>query len=82
MSPPLVSARTNILDETTEIHEYIRRVATTGHVISYCIRQQKPEKEEGARRGVIIEGQAPVWYVPPTERSSETIQRKAAGTWC
>lgn len=41
----LVSVRTPIEDET-KIHEYIGKMAPTDHVLSECLRQQKPEKEE------------------------------------
>lgn len=42
----LVSVSTMVQDETTSIHEYIRKMAMTNCVLSEYLRQHKPKKEE------------------------------------
>lgn len=64
----LVSVRTTIQNETTNINEYIRKMAATDHMLSEYIRQQKPEKRRSTGTGTIIKGQVPAWNVPLADR--------------
>ncbi|TWW67382.1 hypothetical protein D4764_02G0004230 [Takifugu flavidus] len=42
----LVSVRTTVQEETTSFQEYIKKMAPTDPLLSECLRQQKPTKEE------------------------------------
>ncbi|TWW69211.1 hypothetical protein D4764_18G0000170 [Takifugu flavidus] len=42
----LVSVRTTVQEETTSLREYIKKLAPTDLLLSECLRQQKPTKEE------------------------------------
>ncbi|TWW77705.1 hypothetical protein D4764_12G0010950 [Takifugu flavidus] len=42
----LVSVRTTVQEETTSLQEYIKKMAPTDPLLSECLRQQKPTKEE------------------------------------
>lgn len=55
----LVSVRTTIQNETTNINEYIRKMAATDHMLSEYIRQQKPEKRRSTGTGTIIKRTGP-----------------------
>lgn len=48
-----------IQEKTIKNHEYIRKTATTDHVLSEYLRHQKPEKEEEAGRRIMMEGSGP-----------------------
>ncbi|TWW74442.1 Rho GTPase-activating protein 26 GTPase regulator associated with focal adhesion kinase [Takifugu flavidus] len=61
----LVSVGTTVQEETTSLQEYIKTMAPTDPLLSECLRQQKPTKEEEPE-GAIMEGQAHAWNVPPT----------------
>lgn len=63
-----MSVRTTIQNETTNVNEYIRKMAATDHMLSEYIRQQKPEKRISTGTGTIIKGQVPAWNVPLADR--------------
>ncbi|TWW61002.1 hypothetical protein D4764_05G0010920 [Takifugu flavidus] len=42
----LVSVRTTVQEETTSLREYIKMMAPSDPLLSECLRQQKPTKEE------------------------------------
>lgn len=55
-----MSVRTSIQDETTKIHEYIKKTATTGALSEY-LRQQKPKKGSKKRNHHLREWQFLIW---------------------
>ncbi len=48
----LMSVRATIQDETTNIQEYIRKMAPSDDLLSECLRQEKPIREEEEPMGL------------------------------